>query len=235
MSVGNTTSGVLFTDASAGAFPLDPLASGETYEISKAALRIRAANSGVYLVASLCDRIWGAGTFNATTVGTTTFSGTPSLAGRVPPGGDYTSFELVAEFVTALTGTVVATASYTNESGVAGRTATLTAVSNSGYTAANGCSQFALQAGDRGIQSVQSLTISSAGTAGTFNIIVARNIAEFADDLCLVNRARVFGEDYLSGSAFGANCCLWLIGSVATLTTSAVSAIISLDLKVVRG
>lgn len=87
--------------------------------------------------------------------------------------------ELWLEIYSALGGTTVATvtASYTNQAGVAGQTATLVGgIPASGGTLNRGY-QFTLQAGDTSVRSVQSVTLgSSTGTAGNFGIVLRRTM-----------------------------------------------------------
>lgn len=89
-----------------------------------------------------------------------------------------TDVELWLEVYTALgsTASATVTASYTNSSGTSGRTATLVG----GIPASLGAGrtlQFALQAGDTGVQSVQSVTTgTSSGTAGNFGVTLRRTL-----------------------------------------------------------
>lgn len=69
------------------------------------------------------------------------------------------------------------TASYTNQSGTAGRTATVIGgIQGNSWQIARGY-QFALQAGDTGVQSVQSVTLgTSSGTAGNLGLVLRRTL-----------------------------------------------------------
>lgn len=72
----------------------------------------------------------------------------------------------------------VATISYTNSAGVAGRTATLAAQTGTSVVAA--FTSFVLQTGDVGVSSVQSLTWATAsGAAGNYGITMARPVQTF--------------------------------------------------------
>ncbi len=69
-----------------------------------------------------------------------------------------------------------ATISYTNQSGTAGRTGTATVAASA---AAGRMFPFALQAGDTGVRSVETLTLSgTTGTAGDFGITLLRRLAD---------------------------------------------------------
>jgi hypothetical protein len=86
--------------------------------------------------------------------------------------------QLWAEIYSNLGGTASATvtATYTNSSGVGSRTATLIG-GFPGSLTANTSLQLTLQAGDTGVQSVQSFrTQTSSGTAGNFGIVLRQNL-----------------------------------------------------------
>ena len=69
-----------------------------------------------------------------------------------------------------------ATVSYTNQAGVAGRVGTASIPANAGVTR---MFPIILQAGDTGIQSIQSVTLSvSTGTAGNFGITLGKTISQ---------------------------------------------------------
>lgn len=90
-----------------------------------------------------------------------------------------TDVELWLEIYT-LAGTTASasvTASYTNQSGTAGRTATLIGGIPASGTPINRTYPFALQAGDTGVQSVQTVTIgTSTGVAGNIGIVLRRSL-----------------------------------------------------------
>lgn len=72
------------------------------------------------------------------------------------------------------------TISYTNSEGTAGRTASLVAVVGSQVPATPVIGTvvwFTLQAGDVGVRSIQSITLSTTYTSGTMSLIIARPIA----------------------------------------------------------
>ena len=69
---------------------------------------------------------------------------------------------------------VTATASYTNDQGVAGRTATAILISS---PIAGQMIPFTLQSGDYGVRSVQTVTLSATtGTAGNWGLVILRRI-----------------------------------------------------------
>lgn len=165
----NAINGIVPTSSSAGYPRIVPFASGaQGYLVSATITR---ANAGaVYLF----DRLFVAGSYSFNAAAT--LSAQPSFASRVV-NSDYSECELWFEVVTQLQSSSTPTLSigYTNESGVNGRTAT------SGFTGAINlpptlCRPLALQSGDSGVQSVNSVTCSNF-TAGTFNVMVLRRLA----------------------------------------------------------
>ena len=75
------------------------------------------------------------------------------------------------------TASATVTASYTNQSGTSGRTATLIGGIPASGVPVQRSYQFALQAGDTGVKSVESLTIgTSTGTAGNIGLVLRRSL-----------------------------------------------------------
>lgn len=87
--------------------------------------------------------------------------------------------ELWLEVYTAMGSTAcpTVTASYTNQSGTAGQTATLVGGIPITGTLVNRSYRMALQSGDTGVQSVQSVTLgTSTSTAGAFGVVLRRSL-----------------------------------------------------------
>jgi hypothetical protein len=75
------------------------------------------------------------------------------------------------------------TASYTNQAGVAGRTTTARLIGGASYREAQRVLQLPLQAGDTGVQSVESVTLAATtGTAGDFGVVIAHPLITAAFD-----------------------------------------------------
>lgn len=194
----NTTNGVVPTDATAG-FPLINSFGGAKGYLSSVDFW-----STVIQRFMLHDLVFQAGaySFNASQ----TLSSQPSYSGRMPGGTDYSNTEIWFECVTAFTGNPTLTVTYTNESGVTGRTTGAVAFT---YAPTLGrLQQLPLQAGDTGVQKIESVTMTVA-TAGTFNINVMRRlwanrvqIAQFGDtdDMLKTGLVEVFDTSafYLS-------------------------------------
>lgn len=97
---------------------------------------------------------------------------------------------------------VTVTASYTNQAGTPGRTTTAVIFGGSGQTSAGTMMRLALQAGDTGVRSVESVTLSATtGTAGNFGVVLYRPLAmmmvndvEGANVLDNVSSGRMVGQ-----------------------------------------
>lgn len=126
----------------------------------------------------LCDRLWHNGGFTITS-NTAQNITSPTWPARDSAGATSGAGVLLAMEISATTGagTPTITVSYTNSAGVSGRTATnviatvASSVTNSFYT-------IGLQAGDVGVQSVQSVTLSATWTSGTMNLVAYRILAQ---------------------------------------------------------
>lgn len=161
----STAAGVVPTDLTAGFPPINAFGGGATGYLtsfdfgSTVACRMR-----VY------DCLFKAGNyaFNANT----TLAAQPSYASRVP-GGDYKGTQIWLETVTAFTGLQSIAVTYTNQDGVAGRT---TGTVATGVAPTIGrMLQLPLQAGDTGVQKIESV-VSTVATVGTFNVLVLRRL-----------------------------------------------------------
>lgn len=168
----STTQGVVPTDATAGFPPVDAFGGG-----AKGYLTQVTFGCSVACRLKLFDMVFKAGAY-AFTAGTTTLSSQPSYAGRMP-GGSYTDTQIWIEVTTAFaTGTAwQVQVTYTNQDGVAGRTGVaLPATAAAGLTLGR-MYQLGLQAGDSGVQKIESVIVTNGGTAmtaGAFNVLVMR-------------------------------------------------------------
>lgn len=151
----------------------DP-ASGNSYF---AYLDAIATQAGQLLV---LDRLWSNGGYTITSTAAQN-STTPTWPSRCPTSGtDDTPATtglgvMLAVEVSAATGagTPTITISYTNQAGTAGKTATN--IQATVASSAIGATYFiGLAAGDTGVRSVQSLTLSATWTSGTINLVAYR-------------------------------------------------------------
>lgn len=175
-----TLNGVTLSSTSAlvnGQIPHYDPASNNAY---LARLSAQATQSGTLL---LLDRIWHNGGYTITSTSAQN-STTPTWPSRCPTSGtDDTPATtghgiLLACEISAATGagTPTITCSYTNQAGTATRTGTniIATVASS----AIGATYFiGLQAGDTGVRSLQSVTLSATWTSGTMNMVAYRLLA----------------------------------------------------------
>lgn len=162
----NTANGVVPTDATTGFPGINAFVGGSTGYISNITF-----GSTVACRITLFDCLFKAGAyaFNAAT----TLSSQPSYSSRVIGGTDFTNTEIWIEAVTAFTGNQTIAITYTNQAGTTGRT---TGTIATGVAPIVGrMLQLSLQAGDTGVQKIESVT-SSVSTAGTFNVLVLRRL-----------------------------------------------------------
>lgn len=161
----NTANGVVPDDTVAGYPPINSFGGSAQGYLSKVDF-----GSSVACRISIYDRLFVAGAyaFNASV----SLASQPSYSARVP-NLDYGVTELWMEAVTAFTGNPSIAVTYTNGAGVAARTTGTVAI---GLAPTVGrCIQLPLQAGDSGLQKIESVTATVA-TVGTFNLMVLREI-----------------------------------------------------------
>lgn len=166
LAVGDTTAGLVHTDAVAGYPTIFNFGGGDGY-----LARFEAACT-VACRLRLYDRIFscGAYAFNANQA----LSSQPSFLGRVPGGtAAYCAgcTELWVEQVTAATGQQAVTVTYTNEAGTAGQSTG--AIGIGAAPTVGSMWQLPLQAGDKGVSLVENVQ-GTVATAGTFNVHVMR-------------------------------------------------------------
>lgn len=173
-SYDTTLNGVTLSSSSAlvnGQIPhYDPV-SGNAH---LARLTAGATQAGMLLV---LDRLWHNGGYTITST-LAQNSTTPTWPARDADGSTNGNGVLLAVEISAATGagTPTITVGYTNSSGTASRTGTNIAATVA--SSAIGAVYFiGLQAGDVGVRSVQSLTLSATWTSGTMNLVAYRVIA----------------------------------------------------------
>lgn len=221
-----TLNGVVLSSTSAlvnGQIPHYNPASGLAYVARFAA---KATQAGVVM---LMDRLWHNGGFTITSTGAQSIT-SPTWPSRCPTSGtDDTAATtghavMLALEVGAATGagTPTITISYTNQAGMASRAATniIATVASS----AIGATYFiGLQAGDTGVRSVQSLTLSATWTSGTMNLVAYRLLTSV-----VCGAAFVDGEaDILTGGRpiVYDGTVPWLVFQPNTTTASVISGV----------
>ena len=169
-----TPSGGVPTDATAGYPTINAFGGG-----AKGYLTRVLYNSSVACGLELWDKLYAVGITTAQlgTLQTLTLSAQPSYSSRIPGGTDYTGLRIFVEITTTMSATATTiNVTYTNESGTTGRTTATTSGSLSGFTAGRWI-ELPLQAGDEGVQKIESVIIGGAtNAAGALNVIVARRL-----------------------------------------------------------
>lgn len=174
----STANGVVPTDATAGCPLINAFGGGATGYISGAEIA-----SNVLSRIKVWDLLFKAGAY-AFTGATTNLSSQPAISGRCPdyPGsgtvfgnGNEIWIEVSTAFVTGNSWQVQVT--YTNSAGTAGRTSIISAAQAAAGLTAGKMFQLALQAGDSGVQKIESVIVTNGGTAmtaGAFNVLILR-------------------------------------------------------------
>jgi hypothetical protein len=166
LAVGNTANGIFPANPGVAGYPtINAFGGGNKGYISKVDFGCTVAGR-----LALFDRLFSAGAyvFNAAV----TLTGQPSFAGRLP-NTDYKGLELWVEQVTAGTLIQNVTVTYTNDADVPGRTTGPIAVATAATLGRMW--QLPLQAGDKGIKMIESVT-GTVASAGTFNVHIMRRL-----------------------------------------------------------
>lgn len=181
LAVGNTTTGVIPTDATTGSFPFTNPVSPATAHLGRCA-----GASSVVGTVVLYDRLWHGGSY--TSVNGSISANTTTQVTRPSTGVDC---ELWAEIATALSAVATTiTVTYVNQDGTGSRTATATLPASA---IASRMFPFALQAGDTGIQQITAISGSAAPT-GTFNLVILRRMAELPISIAGVANVQDFAQ-----------------------------------------
>lgn len=173
-SFDSTLAGVALSSTSAqvnGQIHFTDPASGNAY---LARLEANATQAGTLL---LCDRLWHNGGYTITSTSAQN-STTPTWPARDANGSTNGESVLLACEISAATGagTPTITCAYTNSSGTASRSAT-NIISTVASSAIGATYFIGLQAGDIGVRSLQSVTLSATWTSGTMNMVAYRVLA----------------------------------------------------------
>lgn len=123
--------------------------------------------------------------------------------------------------------TVTATVSYTNQAGTAGRIGTCL-IGGSGLQSAGIICVVALQAGDTGARSVESVTLSgTTGAAGSFGVTLFKPIVPFpfvgganSETLFQIVMDYALGGGCMALPLVDPNACLWLVAMLNGSTTT---------------
>lgn len=231
-AAGTTAGGVVPTNATAGALSHSNPSGAEAHLLDW--LAVSSAQPGVVM---LCDRLLhiggnSGGTAISSTITTAQTINSTTLPSRCPTSGtDDTpstngyGVQVAAEIVTATgAGTPTLTLGYTNSDGTASRTATNSdpAVASS---IAGSFYRFGLQAGDVGVRSIQSLTLSATWTSGQINLVMYRVLK--AIPLAAAGTPTMI--DWISGGGprIYDSSCLFLVFVPNTTTTTLISGVLT--------
>lgn len=176
----STANGVVPTDATAGTPIINAFGGSNTGYLTK----VEYYNS-VLSYLYIYDLLFKAGAY-AFTGGTTTLSSQPAISSRCPdyPGsgsvfgnGNEIWIEVSTAFATGTAWQVQVT--YTNSAGTTGRTSIISAAQAAAALTQGKMFQLALQAGDSGVQKIESVIVTNGGTAmtaGNFNVLILRKL-----------------------------------------------------------
>lgn len=168
----NTLNGVTLSAPQNGQLPFTNPVSGSTYLARMVAQSTGAGNSLI-----LADRLWHNGGITITSTASQGIT-SPTFPARDAAGATSGAGVLLGLEISATcgAGTPTITISYTNSAGTSGRTAT-NIIATVASSIATSFYPIGLQAGDVGVQSVQSITLSATWTSGTINLVAYREIA----------------------------------------------------------
>jgi len=182
-----------------------------------------ATQDGVLLV---YDRLGHIGAVSLAATGNKTVASTALPRGMT--ADDLANVECWIELTTATTVTapILSMNSYTNEAGTAGRagaTITFPAVA----TPTRWMAQLPLQAGDKGVQAVNTINVATAASAGVCNVILLRQIAAIP---CTANVTipSILIEE-LPRIYDGSSLCMMFLASAAAVVSVRGSLVFSRD------
>lgn len=149
---------------------------------------------------------------------------TPTLPARDINGTTNGEGCMIALLCTAASGLAAvasnATVSYTNSDGTAGRTATLSAIVGSQAPATPVIGTliwFNLQAGDKGVRSIQSITLGTSWVSGTISLMITRDVAVMGTSLPNVSVPKLIRDPGIR--LYNNSCILHAIQASATTAT----------------
>lgn len=171
----STAAGVVPTDATAGC-PIIGFSTGLGY---LSGVSFANTVTGRLMAA---DMLFKAGAY-AYNSGTTTLSSQPAYSSRIPNAGaaaaDWAGTQIWIEVSTAFTSATTwsVQVTYTNQAGTTGRPTITTGSLAAANLTIGKMLQLALQAGDTGVQKIESVIVTTgAAAAGAFNVLVLRQL-----------------------------------------------------------
>lgn len=209
IAIGNTSSGVIPTDATLGAPVINAFTGSNTgYALT---WDVATAQPGVV---SLYDRLYHVGSVLLTSLATTTLTGQPALT-RVP-GNDYSCVEMWLEMNVACSSTATTvTVSYQD-----GLNATQTATLDTNLSAAPTLRMLPFRlANSTGVQKINSITVGgTVASAGSINVVLQRNLADMTVVSANISRPKQNPFDMAMPIVYADSCLALMI--LATTTSS---------------
>lgn len=157
---------------------IDPATGNSYVAVLKAIITSTSTSGGKGNLVYLCDRLWHSGGYSNTTTTAQTVNSVAwparDAAGSTNGDGVMIAFEIRAGL--GATPNASARITYTNSSGTGSRTGTIVLPSTP-QGAINSIYFFGLQAGDTGVRSVQSVTLSASVVSGTWGLVAVRVLA----------------------------------------------------------
>lgn len=203
----STTNGVKPTSATSGTPIINPFSGTNKGYLTK----VEYYNS-VISTLHLYDLLFKAGNYTYNS-GTTTLSSQPAINDRCPDDGGGAAFgngnEIWIEVVGAMTSATAwqVQVTYTNQAGTTGRTSIVSAAQAAAALTVGKMFQIALQAGDSGVQKIESVIVTTGGaTAGSFNVLIMRRLwsnritvanSGFIDDILKTGAPEVYDTSAL--------------------------------------
>jgi hypothetical protein len=202
----NTANGVVPDDTVTGFPPINPFGGGNLGYIASIDF-----GSSLPCRWKLFDCLFKAGAYSFNSA--VSLSSQPSYSARIP-GGNYAGTQIWLETVTPFTGNQSIAVTYTGDQGGAGHSTGTIATGVAPI--ADRMLQLQLQAGDSGVQKIESVT-STVATVGTFNVLVLRPLisgrVKFASD------GGFYGPDLTSLPQIYATSALYMLINSDSATT----------------
>lgn len=215
---GRATDGTTTTDAGCIYFP--DAGAGKVRYLTRVTATSTLAHS-----LSLWDVVWvNSGVVVTTTTGQTINSvAFPARDDNGTANGEGYYIGIYATAALGNAGVVSnSTVTYTNSAGVGSRTATLSATAPMNFPATPVIGTviwFQLDAGDTGVQSIQTLTLNTTLTSGSLSMFVARKIADVP--ITVANIA--FSTDFGTGVPLPDNACILPFHQTSTTTATVIN------------
>lgn len=212
---GRVTDGTTSTDN--GCIPVRNPATGANY-LTELQMAASVNHSHLFF-----DVLW---VNSGLTITTTTAQSitTPTLPARDVNGTTNGEGCMIAILCTAAVGLAAvasnATVTYTNSSGTGSRTATLTGIVGSQAPATPVIGTiiwFNLAAGDKGVQSIQSITLGTSWVSGTISLMICRDIATIGTTIPNVSAQKIIGTPGIR--LYNGTCMLHCALTSATTAT----------------